>query len=104
METVIAYCSNRLTIVGPAKDLNKFYRDERWLTVAGARHLELLEHSRERHAWQFETDAKPPVYLCVISRQWQSLTFLLDYDCEVQRLKGLVKARNGRLRHCRVSY
>jgi len=98
------YNQNRLTIIGPARDLNKFDRDERWLTVAGARHLELLEHSRERHAWQFETDAGPPEFLRVLSRQWQNLTFLLDYDCEVQRLKGLVKARNGRLRHYRVSY
>lgn len=98
------YNQNRLTIIGPAKDLNRFYRDKHWLTVAGARHLDLLEHSRARHAWQFETDPGPPVYLRVLSRQWHTLTFLLDYDCEVQRLKGLVKARNGRLRHCRVSY
>ena len=95
---------NRLTIIGPEKRLNRFYKDEQWLAVAGARHLELLEHARERHAWQFETIPQPPVYLRVLSRQWPGLTFLLDYDCEVQRLKGLVKAKNGRMSHCRVSY
>ena len=95
---------NRLTIIGPVRDLNKFYRDERWLSNSGARHLELLEHSRERHAWQFETDPQPPVYLRVLSRQWPDLTFLLDYDCEDQRLKGLVQAKNGRMRHCCFNY
>jgi hypothetical protein len=98
------YCLNRLTIVGPAKDLRRFYRDEHWMAEGGVRHFELLEHSPERHAWQFETDAPPLPFLRGISRQWPSLTFLLDYDCEDQRLKGLAKAKNGRVRHCRVTY
>ena len=99
-----SYVINRLTIVGPAKDLQRFYRDERWMAAAGARHIELMEHSPDRHAWQFDTDAPPLPFLRTVSRQWPSLTFLLDYDCEAERLKGLAKARNGRLRHFRVSY
>ena len=98
-----SYCQNRLTIVGPAKDLKRFYQDEQWMAAAGARHIELLEHSPDRHAWQFDTNTPPLPFLRIISRQWP-LTFLLDYDCEDERLKGLVKARNGRLRHYRVSY
>ena len=98
------YSQNRLTIVGPARDLIRFFRDERWMQAGGVRHIDLLEHSPNRHAWQFDTDAPPLPFLRSISRQWTSLTFLLDYDCEDQRLKGLVKARNGTLRHYRVGY
>ena len=96
-------CQNRLTIVGPSKDLKRFYRDGQWMSAAGAKHIELLEHSPGRHAWQFETDSPPLKFLRSISRQW-SLTFLLDYDCEAERLKGLAKARNGTVRHYRVTY
>ena len=99
-----SYCVNRLTVVGPAGDLKSFYSEEQWMAESGGRHFELLEHSPGRHAWQFDTDTPPLPFLRTISRQWPSLTFLLDYDCEDERLKGLVKARNGRLRHYRVSY
>lgn len=97
------YCLNRLLVVGPVKDLKRFYRDEHWMAAAG-RHFELLEHSPKRHAWQFDTDAPPTPFLRSVSRQWPSLTFLLDYDCEDQRRKGLAKAKHGRIRHCRVTY
>ena len=99
-----SYVINRLTVVGPAKDLKRFYRDERWMPAAGARHIELMEHSPNRHAWQFDTDTPPLLFLRAESRQWPSLVFLLDYHCEDQRLKGLAKARKGRLQHYRVSY
>ncbi len=94
---------NRLTIIGPARALKRFDLDETWVGAAGAKHLELMEHSPTRLAWQFDT-AKPPLnFLRNISRQWP-LTFLLEYDCEIQRLKGLAKARSGRLRQYRVTY
>ena len=99
-----SYCQNRLTIVGPSKDLKAFYRDERWMAAAGARHIDLMEHLPDRHAWQFNTDSPPLPFLGTVSRQWPSLTFLLDYDCEDERLKGLAKAKNGRLSHYQVSY
>ena len=97
------YCQNRLTIVGPAKDLKRFFRDEQWMAAAGARHLELLEHSPDRHAWQFDTGTPPLTFLRTISRQWP-LVFLLEYDCEDERLKGLAKAKKGRVHHYRVNY
>jgi len=97
------YCQNRLTIVGPAKELRAFERDEDWTRSGGMKHGELLEHSLDRRTWQFDTDAPPLAFLRSISRQWP-LPFLLVYDCEDQCLKGLIKARNGRLRHFRVTY
>jgi hypothetical protein len=96
-------CLNRLMIVGPARVLNRFFRDEQWMEAGSVRHIDLLQHSPNRHVWQFDTDTPPLPFLRSISRQWP-LTFLVDYDCEAERLKGLVKARNGRLRHYRVRY
>jgi hypothetical protein len=99
-----SYCQNRLLIVGPAKDLKRFYRDEHWMVQTGGRHFELLEHSPKRHAWQFDRNAPPLAFLRSASRQWPLLVFVLDYDSEDQRLKGLAKARNGRVRHFRIRY
>ena len=81
-----------------AEDLRSFDRDDHWFSAAGAKHLELLEHSPERHAWQFDTDSPPLAFLRAISRQWHSLTFLLDYDSEVERLKHEFKVL--RVREC----
>ena len=97
-------CVNQLIIVGPPRDVKSFDRGARWMSAAGARHAELLEHSPGRHAWQFETDTPPLKFLRVISRQCPSLVFVLDYDREASRLKGLIRARNGRLHHCRMRY
>ena len=97
------YSQNRLTIVGPAKELKRFYQYEQWMAAAGAKHIDLMEHSPGRHAWQFDTDRPPLSFLRSSSRQWP-LTFLLDYDCEAERFKGLVKARKGWVRHYRVTY
>jgi len=96
--------TNRLTVVGPANDLRKFDRKEEWTAASSARYAELLENSADRHAWQFETDEPPLKFLRSLSRQWRSLTFLLDYDCEESRIKGLAKARAGRLRNYFVTY
>ncbi len=101
---VNSYCQNRLLIVGPANDLKRFYRDEHWMSESGGRHFELMEHSPKRHAWQFDSDAPPVPFLRTVSRQWANLAFMLDYACEDERLKGLVKARKGRVQHYRVSY
>ncbi len=97
-------CQNRLLVVALAGNLKDFDRDADWTAVAGAKHVELLERSAARHAWQFETAAPPLQFLRVLSRQWPSLTFVLDYDCEAKRLKGLARARNGRLIRQSITY
>jgi hypothetical protein len=96
--------TNRLTVVGPAGDLKQFGQKEEWTAESGARYTELLEHSADRHAWQFETDEPPLKFLKALSRRWRSLTFLLDYDWEDSRIKGLAKAKAGRLRNYSVIY
>ena len=92
---------NRLTVVGPASDLKQFDRKEEWTAESGARYVELLENSADRHAWQFESDEPPLRFLKAVSRRWRLLTFLLDYDWEDKRIKGLAKAKSERLKnHC----
>ena len=98
------YCVNRLTVIGPARSLNAFGKDDRWAQDAGAKSFDVLEYAPRRHAWQFEADAPPVAWLRRESRRWPSLVFLLDYDCEQQRCKGLLKARHGRVTHHRVRY
>src|SRR5436190_9735271 len=68
--------TNRLTVVGPAGDLKQFDRKEEWTAESGARYTELLEHSADRHSWQFETDEPPLKFLKTLSRRRRSLTFL----------------------------
>lgn len=96
-------CANRLLIVGPARTLKRFNRT-RWETEVRARYLDILECSKTRLSFQFETAKAPLAYLRKTSREWWSLTFLLDYEIEAQCLKGLAKARRGELESCLVSY
>jgi hypothetical protein len=96
--------SNRLTVVGLASNLKYFDRKAEWAPESGARHIELLEHSADCHAWQFETDEPPLKFLKSLSGRWRFLTFLLDYDCEDSRIKGLARAKAGRLRNYSVIY
>ncbi|KAF0179578.1 MAG: hypothetical protein FD161_1195 [Limisphaerales bacterium] len=95
---------NRLLVVGPARTLRAFVRDDRWMRGLGARSFDLLECAPSRHAWQFETDAPPVTWLRRESRGWPALVFVLDYDREAWREKGLLKARRGRVAHHRVRY
>ena len=75
--------TNRLTVVGPASDVKQFDRDVEWTADLGARHVELLENSADRHSWQFETDQPPLRFLETVSRRWRSLisTFRKE-ECE----------------------
>lgn len=98
------YCQHRLLVVGPASDLKAFDRDADWTEITGATDIVLQEHSPNRRVWQFVTGAPALKPLRVISRRWTALTFFLDYDCEDHRLVGLVRAKNGRLRHHRFRH
>ena len=98
------YCQHRLLVVGSASDLKAFDRDADWTEIPGATDIALLEHTPTRLAWQFVTEAPALKSLRVISRRWPSLKLFLNYDCEDCRLVGLVRAKNGRLRHHRFKY
>lgn len=96
-------CANRLLIVGPARTLKRFARSD-WDAQARAKYIDILECSKTRLSFQFETAKAPLAYLRKTSHRWWSLTFLLDYEIEATCLKGLAKARRGGLETCLVSY
>ncbi|MCU0772439.1 MAG: hypothetical protein MUE94_11830 [Verrucomicrobia bacterium] len=98
------YCQRRLLVVGPASDLKAFDRDADWTETLGATDIALQEHSPTRRVWQFVTESPALKSLRVISRRWPCLTFFLNYDCEDNCLVGLVRAKNGNLRHHRLKY
>src|SRR4051812_24450638 len=95
---------NRLTIVGPRADI-KACSELSWEAAVQAKHVELLETFPKRAAWQFETETESPInWLAEISRCWPKLTFLLDYEQEEGRIKGLAKAKAGALEHYVITY
>ena len=99
------YCTHRLLIVGPTRDLKALDRVVDWKELADAKDIALVDRSPGRRLWQFVAPAPALQSLRVMSRQCPALTFFLHYDCEDARIIGLVRAKNGRLRqHCRFTY
>ena len=97
------WCANRLLIVGPARELKRFERSN-WDGKARAKFIDVLECSKSRLAFQFETTKAPTRYIKAASLEWSKLTFLLDYEIEDWCIKGLAKARRGELESCIVNY
>ena len=98
------YCNNRLIVVGPQTELKLFDENVSLKTELGACHGDLLECSATRTAWQFETNTPPLEPMKRLSIRHPRLTFLLDYEQQDQRIKGLAKTNKGRLIHHQVSY
>jgi hypothetical protein len=97
------WCSNRLTGLGPKADLQRFLKSK-WDKRLGARHGEWLENSSRRFVCVFDTDECPLEALRRLCGRWPKLVFLLDYEVECERLKGLAKADLGRLEHWETRY
>ena len=96
-------CLNRLTVIGTINPVQQFQRS-RWESKFKAKFTEPLEWSAGRFICQFETDDAPLERLKTVSRRWPKLTFLLDYELERQRIKGLAKAREDNMEQCGISY
>jgi hypothetical protein len=92
---------NRLTVLGGRRVLRKF-QDSDWLAAMAGRYAEPLELAPTRFACQFETPGNPLPALRRLSRSHPGLIFLLDY--ETNRLKGLAKAKAGRLVHHQIRF
>jgi hypothetical protein len=90
-----------LSVIGPKSDVRRF-QNSSWEKILRARYLEPLEFSPRRFVCQFETVASELKRLKTLSARWPGLVLLLDY--EVGRIKGLAKARSGRLEHCEIGY
>jgi hypothetical protein len=89
---------NRLTVVGRLRA----FQNSDWLTMLNGRHVEPLEFGRNRFTCQFETTQNPLPALRRLSRLYPRLIFLLDYESD--RIKGLAKAKAGRLISFRIRY
>jgi hypothetical protein len=104
MEAVKDYCTHRLLIAGPPRELKQFEQKADWTDMPGATDTVLLDRSPGRVVWQFVTEAPALKFLRVISRRWTRLTFFLHFDCEDARIIALVRAKNGRLTQHRFHY
>jgi hypothetical protein len=101
MEDVMSnQCENRLSVIGPRREVRRF-QNSSWEKIMGARYLEPLEFF-PRYVCQFATNVHDLKRLQRLSRHWPGLVLLLDF--EINRIKGLAKARAGELEHCELSY
>ena len=96
-------CLNRLTVIGSKEAVQLFFRSE-WGRRLHGRHFELLETLPRRFGCLFETDEPPLEAIRRLSRRRPELVLILDYEVERQRIKGLAKARRGRISHCQFEY
>jgi hypothetical protein len=94
-------CCNRLIVLGGRGKLRAFQNSD-WLAAVHGRHAEPLEFAPTRFVCQFETTENPLPALRRLSRFHPRLIFLLDY--ETDRLKGLARAKAGRLVHHQIRY
>ena len=96
--------NNRLTMLGPKATLDRFDDNGAWEKALGARHVEWLLLSPRRRRCEFETAGRILAELQELSRLWPRLIFLLDYEWDPKRVKGLVKAKAGDIECCEISY
>jgi hypothetical protein len=96
-------CHNRLIVFGAKSTVRRFVRST-WERTLGARYGEWLQNSPGRYVHQFETETRPLEQLKRLSHQWPTLTFLLDYELERKRTKGVAKAKAGNIEHCDICY
>ncbi len=90
-------------MLGAKADLQRFLKTK-WDRRLHARHGEWMENSPRRFVCQFEADEPPLEHLRKHSGRWTSLVFLLDYEVEAERVKGLAKASAGRVEHWETAY
>ncbi|MGZ4961679.1 MAG: hypothetical protein ACXWC8_03900 [Limisphaerales bacterium] len=96
-------CHNRLIVLGAKSTVKRLIRSD-WERTIGARYSDWLQNSPGRYVCHFETEARPFQQLTKLSRLWPTLTFLLDYELERKRTKGLAKAKSGEIEHCEIRY
>ena len=93
----------RLTVLGSKARVEQFQKSN-WNRHLKASHGDLLENSPGRFCCQFEAEDPPLESLKVLSLRLPKLVFLLDYEVEGQREKGLAKAQAGLMAHCQFEY
>ena len=97
------FIHNRLTVLGPRIVLKEFLLTD-WGKKLRAQYFNLLENSKTRFVGELETTVIALHRITALSEKWPRLVFLLDYENEKSRIKGLAKAKSGELEHCEISY
>jgi hypothetical protein len=97
------WTSNRLSVFGSKRQVLLF-RGSNWDEHLHAQYVELMENSPMRLVCEFKTDGPPLEPLRKLSLLWTRLVFVLDYELEKRRIKGLAKAINGELEHHQLRY
>src|SRR3954451_20913535 len=92
----------RLLVRGRKQDMPEIGQIVRWITRNKGLYLEVLECSSTRIAYQFEIASEPLRWLARISEKHPELVFLLDYERERRRQKGLAKVSKGQIKHYHV--
>ena len=92
----------QLSIIGPARALRRF--DARAAWPRAMRHPVLWRCSPDRHEWEFGSDRPCVGWLTKVSRFHPELVFLLQYDDERRRIRGLIRAGSGMTEHLHLIY
>jgi hypothetical protein len=100
---MLEWSSSRLTVLGPAADVEKFQSID-WLRILEASRIQELEFSEGLYICLIEFSSVPIKELQTLSKRWRSLIFLLDYHLESERIKGLAKAQAGQINYCQFQY
>ena len=94
----------RLTVIGPQESLERFNRSN-WEQRLKAKHIDVWEHSKTRRVWWFQTvSSLQHRDLAYLSLRSPNLVFLLDYEDQRERVKGLIRARRGNIDQCQFSF
>lgn len=96
---------NRITVAGDRRQLLRFQNSD-WLPVFAGCHAELMELLPPRFVCYFESKTNPLPALQRLSRSHPGLVFVLEHEVDTKktRIKGLAKAKAGRLTHHQVRY
>jgi hypothetical protein len=103
-ERVAVESNCRLTLLGSPWRLGQFEAGSNWKSRLKARHLELYECANQRQVWWFETDQSSLKALETLSRRWPDIVFLLDWEMETERIKGLAMVASGKVQEAQFSY
>jgi hypothetical protein len=95
---------NRLTILTSRWRLGQFEAKSNWKSRLKARYLELYECANERQVWWFETDQTSLKALERLSRRCPDIVFLLEWEMETERIKGLALVARGKVQEAQFSY
>ena len=94
-------CEQRLTVIGSKRDVRHFHKST-WESTLRVRYLDPVVLCPCRFVCQFEADDPGLQRLQALSRRWPGMILLLDY--EAHRLKGVAKAKAGKMEHHEIRY